>query len=349
MTDKRVLLCISHSRLLILLGHQELHSCSDEKKITINFDCAQDGVYFKCKADKLSIARSDKDASFVMGTTVKPPREIVIESSKMFFIPAEMFKQFSEVKEFIALNNSIEEIYVDTFASAYNLHYLILSYNKIQMLIDNSFSNTSTLHSLKLQHNKIDTLSSHAFFGLKELQILILSFNKIASLPLYLFRDLESLEDLQLDHNFITVISFYQFQTNLDLTTLHLENNKIATIDNGTFENLKKLERVNLNENNCVDKSFAPWRADNQTELTCCAKPFEEVNECLNLKVEKSDNENISSHITLIFILFLSIFGNFLAIFYFLIYKRERGDDDESPEHIELIPGMQNGSAYQVY
>lgn len=338
-----------HFRLLILLGHQELHSCSDEKTITIKFDCAQDGVYFSCKADNLNIEKSDKDASFVMGTTVKPPREIAIVASSMVFIPAEIFRQFSEVKEFIAMYNSIEEIYVDTFASAHQLHYLILSHNNIQTLIDKSFYNASTLQSLKLQHNKIDFLSSHAFFGLSELRSLILSFNRIANLPLYLFRDLDSLEDLQLDHNLITVISFNQFQTNLDLTTLNLENNEIATIDKGTFDHLAMLERLNLNGNNCVDKSFAPWRADNQTELNCCAKPFEEAKDCLSLsqQVEKIDRESFTSHIPLIFILFLSIFGNFLAIFYLLIYKQRTEDD--SPEHIELIPGVLNGSAYQVY
>lgn len=282
-----------------------------------------------------------------MGKTVNPPREIVIEASKMFFIPAEMFKQFSEVKEFIATNVSIEEIYVDTFVSAHNLHYLILSFNQIRTLIDKSFCNASMLQSLKLQHNKIDSLSSHAFFGLKELRSLILSFNRIANLPLYLFRDLESLEILNLDNNLITVISFDQFKTNLDLTTLHLENNEIATIDNGTFENLTKLERVNLNGNNCVDKSFAPWIADNQTALNCCAKPFEEVKKCFNKKVEKSDDESLTSHIPLILILFISIFVNFLAIFYFLIHKRRTEED--LPEHIELIPNVLNGSAYQVY
>ena len=331
---------------MILLFCCELHSC-DERNITLKFDCSQDGVYFKCKTENLEILKSDKNANFLMEEE-KSPQEIVIELSTMSFIPSEIFRKFKEVKEFIAKNVSLEDIYIDTFKNAQTLRYLILSQNKIQRLIDMSFSNVSSLQSLKLQNNQINSLGSRAFYGLKELRTLILSFNKIANLPLYIFRDLKSLEDLQVDNNLITVISCYQFERNLDLTSLHLENNEIATIDNGTFENLTKLERVFLNGNNCVDKSFAPWRADNQSELNCCMKPFEEMKECANTKVGETNSEgNFPSHIPLIILLSLSTFANFLVVTYFLVYRKK--DREVSPENFELIISDQNGNPYRVF
>lgn len=313
----------------------------------INFDCAQLGIYFKCKAVNLNISEEHQNSSFVMGATDQSPKEILIESSTMLFIPPEIFEQFAEVREFIASNVSLKQIRVETFANAYKLHYLILSQNEVEILIDKSFSNASELQSLKLQHNKISFLSSHAFFGLKELRTLILSFNKIVNLPLHVFRDLESLEDLSLDHNLITVISYDQFVRNIELATLNFANNKISSIDNSTFENLSKLERLNLIDNVCINENLAPWRAGNQNRLKCCLKLREEVEKCLSQQVEKvTTDRNHSNHVPLIFILFISIFANFLVISYFILYRRR---ESNPPENIELITSDVNGSAFQVY
>lgn len=266
----------------------------------------------------------------------------------MSFIPQAIFQKFDDLQEFIARNSSIEDIYVETFASARNLHFLILPNNKIEQLVDKTFVNLSHLLSLKLQQNKIKSLSPHAFFGLKELRSLILSSNYISDLPLYIFRDLENLEDLQLDNNFISVLSYNQFERNLGLATLHLENNKISQIDQGTLQNLKMLERVFLKENVCVDKNFAPWRADNQSELNCCTRPFEEVRECINAETGgASSGENFKNHIPLIVLLSLSTFCNFLVVTYFLVYLRK--DREVSPDNIELIISDQNGNPYRVY
>lgn len=304
-------------------------------------------MFYRCRARNSSFLKSDKNANFLI-EAAKSPQEILIESSTIPFIPPAIFKKFQEVTKFIGRNASIEDIYDDTFGNARKLNNLILSQNKIQRLVDMSFSNASALQSLKLQHNQINTLSSLAFFGLKKLRTLILSFNKIVNVPLHLFRDLESLEDLQLDNNLITVISYYQFGRNLDLTTLHLENNEISTIDNGTFENLTKLELVFLNKNICVDKSFAPWRADNQSELNCCTKSFEEVKECANTKVGETSSEGkFRNHVPLIILLSLSTFGNFLVVTYFLVYRKK--DREVSQDNIELIINDQNGNPYRVF
>ena len=343
--------CISHYRLLWLLSYLELTSGGDEKKILMNFECAKEGIYMKCTTRNLNLTESDKNSTFLMGETPSPPNDIVIEASKMFFIPPDIFKKFNDVREFIAKNNSIEEIYFETFADAHKLHYLILSYNKIKFLVDHGFNNASTLQTLKLQHNEIEEIGAQAFSGLTELRALLLSFNKIVYLPLFVFRGLESLQELYLDNNFITVISLYQFEKNLELEKLNFEHNQIATIDNGTFENLSKLERVELRENFCVNKSFAKWHADNQSELDCCLKCEDGEKclreKCLEEKVKTVDHEHFfSTHVPLILLLFVSIFINFLIVAYCLIYKRRTNIFE--PENFELITDH-NGSAYQVY
>lgn len=319
-----------------------------EKKILIDFNCTQGEVDFKCTTGDLIISEADKNAAIVMGPTAKSPQNLFIESSRLFFIPPQIFEDFAGIKEFVARNVSLEEIYFDTFAHATNLRYLILSFNKIKMLIDKSFVNVSNLQILKLQHNEIVDLSSHSFFGLTELRILRLSFNKIINLPLFIFRDLRSLEDLELDNNFIKVISANQFETNLELTTLNFEMNAISKIDYGTFAYATKLERLNLNGNICVDKNFEHWRVDNQTKLDCCAKAFDEMKICSTKELAEVKHNSFASHIPLILLLFVSIFGNFFVILYLVAYKR-RSNGPNAAENIELISSDMNGSAYQVY
>lgn len=331
-------------RLMILLCF--FRFCQgQQKKIVINFNCSEGEIDFKCTTEDLIISETDKNAAIVMGSTAKSPQNLFIESSRLFFIPPQIFESFAGIKEFVARNVSLEEIHFDTFSHASKIRYLILSFNKIKMLIDKSFVNASKLQILKLQHNEIIDLSSHSFFGLTELRVLRLSFNKIINLPLYVFRDLESLEDLELDNNFIKVISANQFETNLELTTLNFEMNAISKIDYGTFANTTKLERLNLNGNICVDKNFGLWRVDNQIELDCCAKVFNEMKIC-STKDQKEVNQ--ISHIPLILLLFFSIIGNFFVILYLIVYKRRRNNPNAA-ENIELIASDMNGSAYQVY
>lgn len=320
----------------------------DAEAISINFDCAQENVYFKCTTADINIAISDKNSTFEIGEPPRTPQEILITSSEMHFIPPEIFVKFPEIKEFIASKVSIQEIYYETFAHASKLYYLILTQNRIQTLIDFAFRNASNLQSLKLQNNQIELLSLQAFFGLTELRNLELSYNKIANLPLHLFRDLNSLEVLQLDHNYIKVISLYQFEQNHDLVNLNLENNEIVAIDSGTFDNFARLEQLRLSQNFCVDKNFLPWRVDNRTSLSCCEKSYEEMKNCSGHEVVVESNEvNSTTHVPLMLMLFLSIFGNIFGFAYFCIYKRR--SVAEVSESFELITDDLDESVIEVY
>lgn len=334
------------SRLFILLCQYGLHSCNDESKIEINLKCEKkgSGIYSKCIATNLSISESDKNSSFLIKSPQNSTHELVIEQSSMLFIPPEIFEQLTEIRLFNAKNISIKHIYEQTFSKANKLHYLVLSNNRIARIVDKTFINLSDLLTLKLQHNELVNLSAHAFFGLTQLENLLLSFNQIAYLPLYIFRELSSLEILELDNNFIKVISFDQFETNLQLTTLDLGKNEIATIDIGTFANLTFMKRLMLNRNICVDKDFAAWRADNQSEINCCFVTFEKLEGCLN---EKLLNGTLYNHVPLILILFFSIFTNFFIIAYYCIFKTRL--NKTLPDDMEMITSDLNGSACEVY
>ncbi|CRL03285.1 CLUMA_CG016387, isoform A [Clunio marinus] len=338
-------------RLLLLTFYSGLRLCSGDRKIVMNFDCMKGVFYFKCTNEGLKITANDKNATIIIEEVQQQqqPQELVINSS-MFFIPPEIFNRFNDVREFIARNTSIEEIYFETFGKASELRYLILSHNKIKILTDFPFSNATYLQSLKLQNNEISSISSFAFFGLTELRALILSFNRISNLPLHLFRSLESLDDLHLDNNFIKIISFDQFAQNLELTTLNFDHNDISFIDNNTFAHLKKLESLNLNNNICVDKRIVPWKSDVYKELKCCSDSILDLEECAVIKAEQTfgDHELSPSHVPLIFLLFFSIFLNIVGISYCVIYRRNANRDGPI-DNMELITSDLNGEAYQVY
>lgn len=325
----------------------KIHLCDESKNNLINFNCTQEEIYYNCKAENLVIYESDKNLNFLMENTTKPPKAITFEASKMFFIPPEIFHKFNFTREFIARNVSLQEIYVETFADARNLRYLILPFNRLKILVENSFANLNELQTLKLQHNHIETLFPRTFYGLNELRSLVLSFNKVKNLPLFVFNDLKNLEDLEIDNNLIAVVSGEQFMMNLNIMQLNFQNNEISTIDNDTFKSLKALERVNLLNNFCVDKNFVPWKIDNETiayELSCCLKKIEETEKCLNQKATKKIGES-TVHIPLILILFISIFINILVISLYVLHKkRAHGVLDDDFE----LTGELNGSAYQV-
>jgi Leucine-rich repeat (LRR) protein len=279
-------------------------------------------VYYQCKVNNLSL--SDKHVDLNFKAVEKSPNDIRIESSNISFIPQQFFENFKDIKEFVAINCSIKNIYYDTFMRAYKLHYLVLSYNKIGIIPDYAFRNISDLQSLKLDNNEIEILTANVFRGLDMMRTLKLSFNKITYLPLYIFNELESLEVLELDNNRIRIISQDQFTTNLMLTQLDLHNNEIQIIDNGTLDALTNLQQLNLDNNSCVSTSIHGIK--NITNiLECCMTSPEETKSCLISKneLEKKANENDGSgSIALVIILTLSIVGNMLLFLYCVINRR---------------------------
>lgn len=264
----------------------------------------------------------DKNKTFILLDPAKTPKEISIsESSKIFFIPPEIFQQYNLTREFIARNVSLEEIYENTFIDARELRYLILSFNKLKNLVNNIFKNLSHLESLKLQHNEISVLLPQTFFGLGELRSLVLSFNKIQNLPLLLFNTLKSLEELKIDNNAIAVLSGEQFHANLELMQLNFENNKLQIIGEGAFGLLTKLEKLILFDNICIDTGFGHWKADNESlkQFSCCAEESERPEECF-IQVEAF---KMSNHYPLILLIFISTFVNILLGSLYYLHKRQ--------------------------
>lgn len=282
-----------------------------------------------------------------MGKVANPPKDILIQSSKMFFLPPEIFRTFNATREFIARTVELNEIYPETFADAHELRYLILSFNKLKILVDNLFVNQSELLSLKLQHNEITSVYSRTFYGLNELRSLVLSFNRLRDIPLLTFRSLKNLEVLQIDNNLIIFITGDLFMSNLKLMHLNFEYNEIASIDNDTLQGLQMFSQVNMVGNGCVSFNFASWEFNNDTanELSCCFVKFEDLEDCLRQKASE-EVESSTVHIPLIILLFISIFVNILVISLFFLHKQKSHGllDNE----IEMIEDL-NGSAVHVY
>ncbi|XP_070501148.1 carboxypeptidase N subunit 2-like [Chironomus tepperi] len=316
-------------------------------EVSLN-DCQKLEVYYQCKVKNLSII--DKHIEVNFKTVEKSPNDIRIESSNMSFIPKQFFENFKDVKEFVAINCSIKNIYYDTFIGAFKLHYLVLSHNKIEIIPDYAFRNISDLQSLKLDNNEIEILTTNVFRGLDMLRTLKLSFNKIMHLPLYIFNELESLEILELDNNRIRIISQEQFVSNLMLTQLDLHNNEIRIIDNGTFNALTNLQHLNLDNNSCVSASTHSIKNITRI-LECCMTSQEEMKSCLKSRNElerKANGNDGYVNILLMTILTLSILGNILLFLYCFVNRRLMDRFRGREDVIELVNNMRE-SSYQGF
>lgn len=296
--------------------------CESHQIIEVNLDCQKTNLYFQCHVYDLNLFEGDINAEMYFGSKpTQAPNDIRVVNSSIFYVPSHFFKEFNGVKEFVANNCSIHEIYYETFMSASNLQYLGLSFNNIKNIPDYSFRKNSQLQTLKLDHNEIQILPTNAFRGLFTLRLLKLSYNKIKYLPLYLFHDMENLETLELNNNVISVISAGQFITNNQLTLINLHKNSISIIDSGVFDDiLGILQQVDLNDNTCVNDIFKNHVSNNLTKLIeCCSTSLENMKSCL---VSRQQKENESGSGAWIFLIIFIVLGNASLLVYILIKRQ---------------------------
>lgn len=310
----------------------QIDTSKSRDEIFLNFSCNQTEFYFQCIINNLTLLATDISASINVLGPNELTKDVEIIQSNIHFIPKNIFKHFSKVREFVAKNISIYVIEPDTFENAFNLRYLVLSFNNIQSLYDGMFLNSTELESIKLDHNELQLLSENIFVGLSELRVLSLSYNKISFLPLYLLKSLTFLEELKLDNNRIKVLSFAHFSKNIQLLNVGLYQNDIFSIENGTFDNLNNLH-VDLRNNVCVNIRFDLWRKKNYDDLFCCLGTNIFTNKCMKQNNTNKDSLNGNNIIGLITVLTLSIFVNFFLILYFCYLKRRKA----TLENFELL------------
>lgn len=305
-----------------VIKNENSSSSTVNKNFSLKLQCDDDG----------RVCRIDKNYENVSNATL----DSIIKN---------VFIQFLKVERFTVKNVSLDRIDKELFANASNLKSLTCSFNELTKLVDDPFSNAWNLEILNLQYNQINWIDAHAFFNLSKLQRLNLSFNKITSLAFMTLRSLKSLTDLDLRHNLIRVISKTQFERNLMLAKLHLENNRIVLIDAGTFDELKNIEVLDLRDNACIDRAFNTYEFSlNRNELRCCTEEFAEHNDCDVV----NDRNFFKSHLILIGIIFVLVFGNIFVVSYFFVYKRKVQRDFE--ENFEMLNNeYTNGEPYQVY
>lgn len=335
-------------RFLTFFWLSSLISCHSHQRIEVNLDCQKTNLIFQCQVSGLHLYEEDKYAeTYFTSQPSQVPNNIRVVNSSIFFVPSSFFTTFTDIKEFVANNCSISEIYHETLIGASKLQYLALSFNNIKIIPDYTFRNNSELQTLKLDHNEIQRLTTDAFRGLFTLRLLQLSFNKIKYLPLYLFHDLESLETLELNNNMIEVISSGQFVTNKQLTFIDLHNNAISIIDNDAFDDvLSTIQQVDLNHNTCVDGDFKHTEKNLMKLIECCSTSLEEKKSCLASRQEQEESGSGAWAFVIVFI----ILGNVSLVVYivlkrinYLSFLRNRED------HIELTGNvvLESGSSHQ--
>ncbi|KAG5677223.1 hypothetical protein PVAND_006999 [Polypedilum vanderplanki] len=340
--------------LLMILSSIKLTLC-DIQRIEVNLsDCRKLEIYYQCKVNNLNIMDNDRHSvDMKINIPNQQPNDIRIESSNMSFIPSVFFEKFIDLKEFVAINCSIKNIYYSTFTSAFKLHYLVLSYNNIEYIADNAFRNVSDLQSLKLDNNEIEMLATNVFRGLNMLRTLILSFNKIAYLPLFIFHDLENLETLELNNNLIRIISAGQFESNRLLQHIDLNNNRLMIIDNGTFNDLINIQQLKLENNVCVNARVESREKMALSKLLKCCMILEGdgiSSSCSSSKHEISKNNDDNGSSMSIFwtlVFFVSIFGNMLLIAYLFNNRAWLNRLRNRSEIIELVNCEYDENTYQ--
>jgi hypothetical protein len=325
-------------------------SCDVERMEVSVSECRKLEVYYQCNVTNLNIMEDDKRVDLRLNIP-RQPNDVRIESSSMHFIPKQLFEGLVDLKEFVAINCSIRNIFYDTFTSAFKLHYLVLSHNNIVFIADNAFRNASDLQSLKLDNNELEMLTTNVFRGLNMLRTLKLSFNRLAYLPLYLFHDLENLEFLELDHNRLRVMSAEQFAGNPLLQEIDLASNRISIIDNGTFDGLTNVQQLQLENNVCVNEKIGQVRGNATISgmLPCCVASLEEMRAraCLTANRAAASEEGGDSilSVPLAAILFVSIIGNMILVTYLLNNRAWLERFRNREEAIELV----NANSYQIF
>ncbi|KAK6636889.1 hypothetical protein RUM43_010553 [Polyplax serrata] len=128
-----------------------------------------------------------------------------------------------------------------------NVTRLILANNTIKDLYENTFVQYQQLQLMLLMNNRLKGLDKHLFSDTKQLAILFLQNNLLTDSDLMAFKEASNLEYLDLSDNRIRMNM--KFPTLMHLRELLLENNLMEKISAETFSNLPKLQFLSVRQN----------------------------------------------------------------------------------------------------
>lgn len=209
-----------------------------------------------CVVEALSVDNQTSTVTSISGTHTsarmsdKSVQTLTIENIQTFqYFTSDLFAKFSDLRNLIVHNSSLELLRVGDFEFAANLANVHIAHNPLRRLPNFAFYGASKLKSLNLRNNRIRIIESDAFASIFYLKYLVLSYNEIKSLNVDLFRDLTYLEELSLSGNQIMHIHETQFVRNTHLRVLFVSWNQIKTLNGNIFKHTKELRELYMDNN----------------------------------------------------------------------------------------------------
>lgn len=167
-------------------------------------------------------------------------------------VPADSFKNASELKWINLGNNRIRSVDKQVFEKLPNLLYLYMERNQLKEVPSDL---PVGLEQLRLSRNQISKIAPGAFSKMKHLVLLDLHHNKISdsNLGKNIFKDLTSLMQLNLAHNILR-----KMPTNIpsSIYQLFLDRNNIEDIPEDYFKDFANLAFIRLSYNQLSDKGL---------------------------------------------------------------------------------------------
>lgn len=187
-----------------------------------------------------------RSTEVVVTETDQTIEAVKFESSELFQVPSDLFRQFPDLKYVDVEMTQIKKLYFDNFYNAKEMMYFLASLNGIQQIGREIFVHSKKLKIILLQFNQISYIHPNAFDGLTKLETLMLDYNLLTTLESKMLTSLRNLRKLSISNNKINSIPDDFFAYNENLVSLNFAHNEIAHFDGNNFKTMHYLEHFSV-------------------------------------------------------------------------------------------------------
>ena len=161
--------------------------------------------------------------------------------SDVDIILSHTFQHFSHIVYLKMTNCSFIDniLYKDTLSGLKYMLKLVLLENSIEIISSNAFASMVILRDINLQRNRIKVINSLTFYNLQVISNLDLSSFNLTKLHLLSFSGLENLHHLNLSFNLLHTLEQSVFAGLECINIIDLRFNPIHNIDHDTFLSMK--------------------------------------------------------------------------------------------------------------
>ncbi|XP_055611752.1 uncharacterized protein LOC129758297 [Uranotaenia lowii] len=212
------------------------------KTSTLSLNCATPAKPGSCTLRSLKVQLGD---IFVPSREASvPAKYVVIENSKLEFLPEELLNQFPQLDELRTVDVGLKKLLPSTFAKSLQLRRLDASSNLIQSIPTNVYGSCMSLEELNVANNKLHLFSGIELIGCSKLRQLNVSSNQLIDFSWDAVSNLRSLQIVDLSYNLIPTLTITKFVKNI-----YASNNHIHTLETDDNSFIFALEQLHLAKN----------------------------------------------------------------------------------------------------